>query len=392
MQVVDETVVHRNPYPSFRPESYSSTTVTWSRAGSPIPYLLAAFRLGSARMSPDGRIAMCTSHDGGRTWARVPSPLAAETASAVGATAGAGTNLAGSQSGVSAEGTTIVMAARMRMAEPGSPGWDDRAAGILDADTLVVRAGAGQAWEEAVTIDGRRHADEWAIPCGSPLALGSGRWLLPLERHARASVPDWLRGYHAFAALSDDDGRSWSRTVEVLNDPERRLAYYDQRMVLLPDGRILSLAWVHDVADDRTLEARAGWSGDGGLSWTAPVDTRILGGPVNPVVLPDGRVVAVYPRRVAPTGVRAVVSEDGGRTWLLDETIVIWDEAQGRVTGEAARAADRPDRDPALWDTMWGWTFGQPMPVVLGAGELGVCFFATGRDCDHAVRFVRLEV
>ncbi|CAN5621357.1 hypothetical protein BH23CHL8_BH23CHL8_22600 [soil metagenome] len=205
-------------------------------------------------------------------------------------------------------------------------------------------------------------------------------------------MPEWLRGYHAFVAISDDDGRSWPRTKDALNDPERRLAYYDQRMVALPDGRILSLAWVHDVVEDRTLEARAGWSADGGITWSEPAETSLLGGPVNPVVLADGRVVAIYPRRSEPTGIRACLSEDGGRTWRMDEETVIWDEASGRVTGEPAASVRPAAPDPALWDTMWGWTFGQPMPVALGPSEVGICFFGAPREGRPAVRFVRLEV
>src|SRR5262245_28768575 len=80
MRVIDETTVHRNRYPSFAPESYSATTIAWSRAESAEPYLLAAFRLGSARMSPDGRIVLRASRDGGQTWAEAPSPFAGEAA------------------------------------------------------------------------------------------------------------------------------------------------------------------------------------------------------------------------------------------------------------------------------------------------------------------------
>jgi hypothetical protein len=41
---------------------------------------------------------------------------------------------------------------------------------------------------------------------------------------------------------------------------------------------------------------------------------------------------------------------------------------------------------------MWGWTFGQPMPVRLGPDRVGVCFFAADGAGAPAVRFVTLEV
>lgn len=261
-----------------------------------------------------------------------------------------------------------------------------------DADSVLVRAGAGGAWETPQVLDGRRHGDEWAIPCGAPLALGGGRWMFPMERHAKAHVPEWLRGYHAFAALSEDDGRTWPELVPMLNDPERRVAHYDQRCTVLPSGRIVSLAWAHDVIADVTLPARVGFSDDGGRTWSAAADTGILAGPVNPVALPDGRIFASYARRTAPRGVRCCLSEDGGRTWRVDRELVIFDEATARIVGEPASVVDRIEPDPSLWGTMWGWTFGQPMPVALPDGQVGVVFFAQGPDRLPSIRFVRIDV
>jgi hypothetical protein len=163
-------------------------------------------------------------------------------------------------------------------------------------------------------------------------------------------------------------------------------------MVSLPDGRILTMAWVHDVVDDVTLTARAGYSDDGGRTWGAPFDTRILGGPINPLGLADGRIVAAYARRTAPRGIRVALSEDDGRTWAVDDELVLWDEATRRVTGARASSRDVPDADVPLWGTMWGWTFGGPTPVQLPDGTIAVTFFAAGVDGVSAIRCVKLEV
>jgi Neuraminidase (sialidase) len=211
-----------------------------------------------------------------------------------------------------------------------------------------------------------------------------------MERHALTTTADWLRRYHAFAALSDDDGRTWSRSVATLNDPDRRFAHYDQRMTLLPDGRLLSVAWIHDVVDDATLAARAGFSHDGGKTWSQPFDTGIVGGPINPITLRDGRVLAVYNRRTGPAGIRASVSEDGGETWGDDE-FVIYDEAVRAVVGEPAADRERAADDPKLWSSMWGWTFGTPAPVELPDGTAAITFFATGFDGLTTIQCVRLQ-
>ncbi|HEV8489800.1 MAG TPA: sialidase family protein [Candidatus Limnocylindrales bacterium] len=380
VEVLGQSVVYRNPYPGFRSRVASASSACWSRAGAPSGYLLCAFRLGEAKMSPDGRATVRASHDLGVTWVDRPSPLGS---------AGDGANEAGIHLGADSSGTTILAAARMRMAMPGTSDWSDEAAGIVDADAVVVRAAAGEGWAMPEILDHRRCEGEWAIACGPPLALGSSRWILPMERHARADRQDWLRRYHAFAALSDDDGRTWPRTVATLNDPDGRLAHYDQRMTLLGDGRLLTVAWVHDVVDDATRTARAGISDDGGATWSRPFDSGIVGGPINPITLRDSRILAVYNRRTLPTGVRASLSEDDGATWR--EEFVIYDEARRAVVGEPAGDGKPASRDPGLWTAMWGWTFGTPTPVELPDGSVAVTFFATGFDIVSAIHRVRLQ-
>jgi len=260
----------------------------------------------------------------------------------------------------------------------------------VGADCLLTRHDdAG--WSDPALLDGRRDEHEWAIPCGNPVHLGDGHWVVPAERHAVAADAEWLRRYHAFSLGSVDDARTWQVQGPMLNDPDQRCVYYDQHLATVGD-RLLTVAWVHDVIADRTLPARAAWSDDHGATWTAPHETGIVGGPVSPVALPDGRLLAVYPRRDPPRGVRACVSEDQGRTWRLDEELVIWDDTVRRVVGVPAAQVDAtPDADP-LWHTMWGWTFGLPVPALLDDGSVGVAFYAADEGGASAVRFVRITV
>ncbi len=390
MRIIDHVVIHRNAWPSHRPESYSGTTVCRVRDSSGTAYLLAAFRVGSARMSPDGRIAVHRSADDGVTWEPMASPFPSAPDLPAAMDHPVAASMAGPQMGASPTGTVVLAAARMWIVPPGSAGWDPDAAGLVDADTVIARRAIDDGWEVPIVVDGRRTLDEWAIPCGPPTALASGTWFFPVERHARTHVSEWLRGYHAFALRSADDGRTWPERPAMLNDPARVVAHYDQRVAQLSDGRIVSLVWAHDVVRDETLTARIGWSEDDGRSWSRALDTGIVGGPLNPLALPDGRLLVVYPRRTAPRGVRARVSPDGGRTWGRET--ILFDESTGRLIGDAADGQPRTQRDPALWGSMWGWTFGQPMPVGLDDGVVGVCFFGQLEDRVPAVHFLRLEL
>lgn len=387
MRIRDHAVVWENPAPAFATEVYSGTALTIFTEGD-AEVAVCGFRLGSAKVSPDGRVSLRESRDGGATWARVHSPLDRQEAEAI-APANGLRQLAGPHLGSSPEGTVILGAALMTLAQPDSAEYRPQAAGIVDAECVLVRR-SEYGWDSPQVIDARRSASEWSITCGPPVALGDGRWLAPAERHASSDEDEWLRRYNAFSLVSTDDGVTWSDHGEMLNDPERIRVFYDQHVVVLGDRRLLSVAWTHDVVEDRTITAHAAISDDEGASWSEPWDTGVLGGPVGVVRLPDGRLFATYPRRQEPSGIRACLSLDEGRTWETQEEFVIWDHATRSVAG--ILAADSTVEDlPPLWDTMWGWTFGLPTPAVYADGSVGVVFYASGTDGLSRVIHVRVE-
>jgi hypothetical protein len=377
VDLLDEGVVERDAYSSYRTRVLSAPSL--ARSGDEI---LAVYRAGSAKVSPDGRIEARVSRDAGRTWAPAASPFAGPDD---------GRNHAGSHLGGGDDrgGTVLAIAARFAMVAPATPGWDTERAGIVDADAIVARRAADGTWSTPLVIDARRHDREWAIGCGPPVALGNGEWIQPVERHDRSDRPDWQQRYHAFALRSHDDGRTWPDELAIPNDPTGRLAHYDQRMTVLSDGRLATFAWMHDVVDDRTLHARVAWSNDGGASWSEPVATELLGGPINPITLRDGRVLATYARRAPPAGVRLALSSDGGRSF--PEEWVLYDGARRAVIGDPAPPEPLAADDDALWRTMWGWTFGSPCPLELTDGTVLVAFFAMDEAGVSAIRSVRVR-
>lgn len=83
---------------------------------------------------------------------------------------------------------------------------------------------------------------------------------------------------------------------------------------LLPDGRILCV--LRSQRDPRGIMWTEVYdSEDGGRTWKFLSRVNDFGAPGSLVRLPDGRLVVVYGYRLMPSGIRATVSEDGGRTW-----------------------------------------------------------------------------
>ena len=135
-----------------------------------------------------------------------------------------------------------------------------------------------------------------------------------------------------------DGGVTWQRLGWI--GPETDGYRIMPATVALSDGRFYSV--IRTRAGDRhSLEAFV--SGDGGRTWTSagtPVADTGRGNPGALLRLADGRLALIYGYRAQPFGIRAVLSEDEGRTWgsliTLRADAADWDLGY-------PRAVQRPD-------------------------------------------------
>lgn len=127
---------------------------------------------------------------------------------------------------------------------------------------------------------------------------------------------------------STEDGTDFHFLSFVAPDRKGGPGFMYPRGVALPNGRLLCV-----LRRDRDWAA-AQWteiyfSDDGGGTWDFLSRATDFGAPAAPVLMSDGRLVLVYGRRMDKPGIRAVVSEDGGKSWspeiIVREDAGSWD-------------------------------------------------------------------
>lgn len=130
-----------------------------------------------------------------------------------------------------------------------------------------------------------------------------------------------------------DGGRTWELVGWIGQEPPEGYGYAIMpSTVRLDNGAYLSMirrAGVFDGARDYWIEAFL--SPDNGEHWYMLDKPRIESGgnPASMIILQDGRIAVTYGHRLAPFGMRAILSDDNGQTWgkeiVLRHDAANWD-------------------------------------------------------------------
>lgn len=153
------------------------------------------------------------------------------------------------------------------------------------------------------------------------------------------SAIERVEDFHCYVIRSTDRGRTWGDASFVVHTDEVELLQLD-------DGRILGFARL-DTVYSRDVWGQGGQIGeggdqmalmesaDGGRTWTAPVPIGLGMAqiPAFPLALPDGRLILVHGNRQFPFGCQAIASLDRGKTWDLENFLILayasWDNYGG---------------------------------------------------------------
>lgn len=130
------------------------------------------------------------------------------------------------------------------------------------------------------------------------------------------------------------------------------IRHFYTRLLALRDGRILaSVRFQRDATGVMWTDIYE--SEDGARTWRFLSRVNDWGAPGDIVEMQDGRIACVYGYRLAPSGIRARLSEDGARTW---------------------------GRELILRDDGGSWDLGYPRVIEVTPGRLLCVYYMNRRD------------
>ena len=184
------------------------------------------------------------------------------------------------------------------------------------------------------------HGHTWDAPTRTPVFSPNGLEEGPDGRlcYAGAWQEQVTNIRHFGVVSSQDHGRTWSRCAPVAMcrtwQPVMTSVYYaEPNLCVLPGGR-----WLVAFREERDGYLKLCASDDHGRerTWTWPERTApspIWGHPADLLPLQDGSLLCTYGYRREPTGIRACLSRDQGKTWDLAHEIILRDDGFGSDLG-----------------------------------------------------------
>ncbi|MEN6383919.1 MAG: sialidase family protein [Phycisphaerales bacterium] len=161
----------------------------------------------------------------------------------------------------------------------------------------------GTTWEEPI----RTH---FSAPHG-PIQLQDGRLL-----YVGWNAPDKIG-----VEESRDDGLSWQVIGAIpISSTEQAKYFTEPHVVEVEKGKLIALMRYEEPNEEFLHQSE---SSNGGKTWSVAHSTGIWGFPPHVIKLKNGYLLASFGRRKPPYGEHACISKDGGKSWDVENEIII---------------------------------------------------------------------
>ncbi len=364
IEVLDTGLVYSNPKPHLRSVvAYHPSLVVFDDGE-----MVSTFDLGEAVEAMNYHTHLARSTDGGQTWNLqgpvFPNPPGRPTNSLV--------RLALTSRGL------IGFGGLLYRDDPEEGFVNRQTFGYVPVDLIQLwSTDRGHTWTEPEIIKPPLKSPAWEV-CHSVLELPDGRLLAPLAAW-RGWNGEKPAGERALVFISDDGGLTWPQYGTTFDGRAASVMHFEQSVIPLQDGRILAIAWKHDLNKGKNLPTPYSISRDAGQTFSPPQPTGLRGQTCKGIQLRDGHILCLYRRDDQP-GLWANVSTLDGDEWVNQAELPVWQGATAGMTGQDRSA-----------DELSALRFGYPSLVQLDDGDVFMVLWCV-EDLLTNIRWFRLRV
>lgn len=319
MKILKTGLIYRNPMPHVHSVHAYFPSVVCMDNGE----MLATGVLGEAFEAPNLRTHVFRSADAGETWNHegllYPGVRDRLTSDGARLTALGGGDLA------------VFMVRHDRTQHPHEGLTNPETLGFVPTELLVFRsADYGRTWSRPLTLEPPLEGPSFEL-CSPITVLRDGRWILPTSTW-QAWDGRCPNGIRTIALVSNDAGKTWPEYWNVMAELQGKTYFWESKIVELPDGWLVALAWAYDAIAEKDRPNQYAVSTDGGRTWSPPMSTGLTGQTLTPMVLNDGRILSVY-RRMDIPGLWACLARLEGDQWVTEAQIPLWGVETRGLTG-----------------------------------------------------------
>lgn len=363
----DTGLVYRNPKPHVRSEHAFFGSVAVLSATE----MVAAFDMGSAFEAIDVHPHVARSTDGGETWTLEGPMWPKDPACRKSSTC---------RISVMPDGELVGIGALWDRSRRDEGLANSKTHGFVPTELMLMRSSdGGRTWEGPTVFEPPLVGPSFEI-CATVQALDENRWVIPCATWCGWDG-DAASGMKAILLVSRDRGRTWSEYVDVMDRWGEGIIHWESKLARLADGRLLSVAWAHNLETGEDLPNQYAISDDSGESFSAPCSTGILGQTCTPFALPGGRILCAY-RRADKPGLWAQLAHLAGDEWVNDEETPLWGARSAGLLADDAKSAVQ---------NMSALRFGFPCGTVLADGDVYFVFWCY-EQCVSNIRWFRLTL
>jgi hypothetical protein len=328
---------------------------------------LVSWRVGSQKDSADGKVMLSRSSDEGRTWSS-PALLS------LGPYASQPCEQHYAPLSVLDDGRILCAMMVVERSDPALPFFHPTTEGLLPTRTIFCESvDAGRTWERYRQMDAAPYHSPMPIT-GPVLQLADGDLACQFEVNKDYDDPRPWR-HAAVWKISRDGGITWPDCVEVAHDPADRLMYWDAHYALGSGGFCVGAFWTFDRIASRDATIHLSFSNDDGRHWSTPHDAKIVGQIAHPILLVDGQLMLIYIERFATRSIRALLSDDMGRSFHSE--CVIYEQPRS-VHGPVPSATTAD-----YLQDMDAWTFGRVDAIAEANRTISLVFYGGNKDATN---------